>query len=205
MNVAEIKQYLLEVGSGILAQFKEGQDGFIYLQQSADEFAPCLFELLKSKATIKSYLEIGSAAGGTAFVFNHFFDLEKTVLIDDNELWQSSHRKEILKDVVYQEIVGRSDDIVVQDTVAGMNTLFDLLLVDADHSYKMVKSDVDLYHPFLRPGGFLLLHDTVFAPEGDGRVMLELRMDKGMKFIKEYVARDGGPKFGIALFQKVSL
>ena len=203
-EMEEIKQYILNVGSGNLLTFG-AREGGIYLQQSADEIAPCLVELLKSKSDIKAYLEIGSAAGGTAFIFNHFFDLEKTVMIDDNKLWQSSHRKEVLKDVNYQEIIGRSDDEIVVDTVKSLKILFDIILVDADHSYKGVKSDVTLYLPFLRPGGFLLLHDTVFAPDGDGRVMLELRMDKGVKFIKEYVARDGSPKFGIALFQKVSL
>jgi hypothetical protein len=37
----------------------------------------------------------------------------------------------------------------------------DLLLLDGDHSYAGVKSDLALYVPKLNNGGFLLLHDYV--------------------------------------------
>ncbi len=36
---------------------------------------------------------------------------------------------------------------------------FDRILIDADHSYKAVRSDLSLFTPLLRPGGILLLHD----------------------------------------------
>jgi cephalosporin hydroxylase len=35
----------------------------------------------------------------------------------------------------------------------------DLLFIDADHTYKGVKADVELYRPLVRPGGHLALHD----------------------------------------------
>ena len=35
----------------------------------------------------------------------------------------------------------------------------DALFIDGDHSYKMVKLDLRVYGPRIKPGGFLLLHD----------------------------------------------
>jgi predicted O-methyltransferase YrrM len=36
----------------------------------------------------------------------------------------------------------------------------DMLLVDADHSYEMVKKDLGVYVPKIKAGGLLLLHDA---------------------------------------------
>jgi hypothetical protein len=36
----------------------------------------------------------------------------------------------------------------------------DALLVDGDHSYEMVKTELSVYGPKIKAGGFLLLHDS---------------------------------------------
>lgn len=36
----------------------------------------------------------------------------------------------------------------------------DVLVIDADHSYRGVKRDYALYTPLVRPGGLILLHDV---------------------------------------------
>ena len=201
-TVEEIKQFILDAGSDHLPTFGGSYEGGIHLQQCPGEIAPCLVELLKCKDEIKNYLETGSAAGGSAFIFNHFFPLEKMVLIDDNKHGKHSLRSETLKDINCQELVGRSDDEVVYDSVAKMGIQFDLILLDSDHSYQNVRLEAALYLPFLRPGGFLFLHDTVYAPDGDGRVMRELAKGPEMELVAEYVSPEG-PKCGIGLLRKV--
>lgn len=40
----------------------------------------------------------------------------------------------------------------------------DALFIDGDHSYEMVKSELSVYAPRIKPGGFLLLHDGQQEP-----------------------------------------
>jgi len=201
-SVAGIKQFILDAGSDSLQTCGGNYEGGIYLQQVPGELAPCLIELLKYKNEIKSYLEIGSAAGGSAYIFNHFFNLNKIVLVDDNKHHWAGLRKGTLKDVNYREIIGRSESEESIRTISDFNMLFDLIMIDGDHSYTNTKLDVTLYLRFLRSGGFLFLHDTVYSPQGNGRVARELKADIGMEFVGEYIA-EKGPKLGIALFRKV--
>lgn len=45
---------------------------------------------------------------------------------------------------------------------------FDLIMIDADHSYGGVKTDFELYAPLLAPGGLIVMHDILpnrFDPE----------------------------------------
>lgn len=37
--------------------------------------------------------------------------------------------------------------------------IFDLLLIDGDHTYKGVKQDFEWYVPLVKPGGLILMHD----------------------------------------------
>ena len=37
---------------------------------------------------------------------------------------------------------------------------FDFILLDGDHTYKGIKSDLELYYPLLKKGGHMFIHDT---------------------------------------------
>lgn len=200
-TVEEIESFILTLGQESTNGFGGTKAGGIYLQQIPDELAPCLAELLKYKDEIHNYLEVGSASGGSCYVFNHFFPLEKIVLIDNNGLGRQALRNEVLKGIFHQELIGRSDDEVVYDSVAKMGIQFDLIVLDSDHSYQNVRLEAALYLPFLRPGGFLFLHDIVYSPDGDGRVMRELAAGKDMELVAEYVS-EKWEKLGIGLLRK---
>jgi predicted O-methyltransferase YrrM len=201
-TVDQIESYILTLGQENTEGFGGTKAGGIRLQQIPDEIAPCLAELLKYKDEIHNYLETGSAAGGSCYVMNHFFPLEKIVLIDNNGLNMQGTRNEVLKGIFHQELIGRSDDEFVVGSVSNMGIMFDLILLDSDHSYQNVRLEAALYLPFLRPGGFLFIHDTVAAAQGDGRVMRELAASKDMEFVAEYVS-EKYPKLGIGLLRKV--
>lgn len=202
-TVEEIESYILGLGQENMNGFGGNFAGGIHLQQIPDEIAPCLAELLKYKDEIHNYLECGSASGGSCFVFNHFFPLEKIVLIDNNGLGRQGLRNEVLKGIYHQELIGKSDDEVIYASVAKMGTLFDLIVLDSDHSYQNVRVETALYLPFLRPGGFLFLHDTVYSNDGDGRVMRELAAYGGMELVAEYVS-EKWQKLGIGLLRKAA-
>jgi len=200
LTVDEIESFILECGmenSG----FGGTKIGGVHLQQISDELAPCIAELLKFRDSIKNYLEIGSASGGSCFVFNHFFPLERIVLIDNNGLNRQALRNEVLEGIYHQELIGNSDEEVIYGSVAKMNTQFDLIVLDSDHNYQNVRIESALYLPFLRSGGFLFLHDTVCYANGPGRLMNELVAYSGMELVKEYIS-EKWQKLGIGLLRK---
>ncbi len=201
ISLKEIEFIIHEAGSDDLPTFGGSYEGGIHCQQIPDELAPCIMAIMESGETIKSYLEIGVAAGGTIYLLNHFFHLERIVLIDDNKHHKAGLRAGILKGIAYQEIIGRSDN---EETILTADDLapFDIILIDGDHLYPGIKLDTIIYMPLLRHGGFLILHDSALPEWGVMRVIKELKADKDMKFIGEYVSKKHPKPCGVALFQR---
>lgn len=46
----------------------------------------------------------------------------------------------------------------------GNDEQFDFILLDGDHSYEGIKSDLKLYYPLLKKGGHMFVHDTNREP-----------------------------------------
>lgn len=196
-----IEEFVLAAGSDDLPTFGGSFQGGIHCQQVPDEIAPCIHAILESGLLIESYLEIGVAAGGTTFLFDHFFKPEIIVLVDDNKHHKAGLRSGILKDVRTHEIIGRSaDEAVVM--AAGALAPYDIILIDGDHLYAGVKIDTMLYMPMLKPGGFLVLHDSALPEWGVARVVRELRADPLMEFVGEFVSAKHARPLGVALFRR---
>lgn len=139
--------------------------GGIFLQQNPSEITDLVLFLASHFAGNPiAYLEVGSAAGGTCFVFNKYLNIQKNVIIDINQHPKHHHRKTVLKDVPRVEHVGNS---LYADSVyfARENGPYDLMFIDAGHSYEEVKHDIANYSPLLRSGGTLIFHDMVACPE----------------------------------------
>ncbi|OPY78289.1 MAG: hypothetical protein A4E65_02312 [Syntrophorhabdus sp. PtaU1.Bin153] len=204
MDIQEIEQFILDAGSDSLAVFGGAYEGGAHIQQVPDEIARCILALLESGESIKSYLEIGVAAGGTTFVLNHFFGFEKIVLIDDNGHPKHRLRGQILKDVQREEIIGNSH-MILPDILTPRMDRFDLIVIDGDHSYKGVKADFEHCLPMLNKGGFLVFHDTAHrlwgcdVPEFVG----QLESDERVELVGEYISTKRMP-CGLALFRKVA-
>ena len=174
-----------ELGSGNVNYFGGKYEGGIRLQQVPKEIAQCIKYLMENGKSINSYLEIGSAAGGTAYVFNKFFDINTTVLIDDNFMEQSKLREDILADVNYSEFVGNSRSKEAFDFVDDLDCTFDVVFVDGDHEYPGVSADVLAYSRFVSPGGYLILHDTIICP-GVKRVFDGIKASKRFASVVEF-------------------
>jgi cephalosporin hydroxylase len=141
-------------------------EGGINLQQVPDEIVNCINEIISSKKDIKNFLEIGSAAGGTSFLFDYVFDLENIVIIDDNQHPKHGLRPENLKKAKgkVNEFIGNSQTPDAIDFIKNLKMKFDVILIDGDHSYAGVTLDIKNYEPFLNKGGFLILHDIEIVP-----------------------------------------
>ncbi len=202
-TLKDIEKFVLDAGSDDLPTFGGTFEGGIHCQQVPDEIAPCIHAILASKQTVKSYLEIGVAAGGTTYLFHHFFQPELIVLLDDNKHHKAHLRPSVLVDVIRTEIIGESSSEQSVQAVADLKTSFDVMLIDGDHNYPGVKLDTTLYLPFLRPGGFVIYHDSILPAWGVMRVVRELKADPTMDLVGEYVSEKHARPCGVALFRKV--
>lgn len=202
-TLESIEQFVLGAGSDHVPTFGGSFEGGIQCQQVADEIAPCIYAILSTGKPVKSYLEIGAAAGGTTFLFNYYFRPEDIVLIDDNRHPKAHVRHYILQDIKYTEIIGDSHAPGTVDVLAALGLKFDIVFIDGDHSYPGVKADVKIYREFLKPDGFLIFHDSAVPEFGVKDVVAELKNDAGFKFIGEFKTQTELRPLGVALFRKV--
>lgn len=203
MSLQSIENFVIEAGSDDLPTFGGKFVGGVHCQQVPDEIAPCISAIMESGFPVRSYLEIGVAAGGTAFIFDHFFKPDYLVLVDDNKHHKTGLRADILKHVPTHEIIGRSSDEACVASAAALSP-YDVIVIDGDHLYAGVKIDTLLYLPMLRPGGFLVLHDSALPAWGVARVVRELKADPDMEFVGEYVSVKHPAPLGVALFRRAA-
>jgi len=201
-TVEEIEEFILNCGSDDIPTFGGKFVGDINCQQVPDEFAQCILTILESGEEINSYLEIGSASGGSCFIINHYFSPDVNVLVDNNIHPKAVLRPVVLNNVSRIELIGSSHDNSICEKIREMNTSFDMLMIDGDHLYEGVRADVEMYGPFLKENGCLILHDSqVGYPWGCNKLFNELLVDSRWKLVKEYVSEKYN-KCGIGLFRK---
>ncbi|MDM8547091.1 CmcI family methyltransferase [Candidatus Venteria ishoeyi] len=136
-----------------------------------------LFSELVEKNQPQTVLEIGTANGGTLFLFSRLADKNAHIISIDLpmglmrlyffirllffksiplsgqtlNLLRSNSQKLITKKKIEKILNGKK---------------IDLLYIDADHSYEGVKKDFELYSPLVTPGGIIVFHDIVHHPSG---------------------------------------
>ena len=141
------KKYIDDIRSTVNFVFSFNLLGIFFIQQSQYEVYNLLQVLVQQRPKI--LLEIGSASGGTLFLFCHIASEDATLIsLDmDNVLWKKllfkyfslgkqkivvikgdSHNPKIFNDI--KKILG--------------NCKIDFLFHDADHSYEGVKKDFEL-------------------------------------------------------------
>jgi predicted O-methyltransferase YrrM len=174
MNLNEIKQYILRQGSDCINTFGGDFRGGIYLQQNPDEISEILFFLLQQEK-INSMLEVGSASGANAKVFCEILKINDLFIIDNNQHDRHVLRPENLKNIEFKEYIGDSQTKEAGDWLSKFNIKFDIIYIDADHSYNGVKKDVQNYLPFLSEDGFMIFHDSVCC-EGVSRLISEIEL-----------------------------
>lgn len=202
-TIEEIERFVEEIGSDDLPTFGGKFVGGVFVQQIPDEIAPCIRTILESGRPINSYFELGVASGGMAYLANHFFRPETIVLLDTNEHHRCASRPQVLAGIKHTEVIGKSGDDHIRNGVADLGHTYDAMMIDGDHLYPAVHRDVELYAPFLRDGGFLILHDSALPAWGVLRVTEELKENPVFEFLGEWTSKTVKP-CGVALFQKVT-
>ncbi|HEX7516619.1 MAG TPA: class I SAM-dependent methyltransferase [Chthoniobacterales bacterium] len=101
-------------------------------------------------------MEIGSFRGYTALLLaQHISPEAKIVTIDRHPDHGEAYRETSLAGMIERRIGETNSAMFARDEPAS----YDLIFVDADHSYRSVRSDTELVLPLLSPAGFIVWHD----------------------------------------------
>lgn len=204
MTYEIIKEEILDLGSDNLVVFGGKYEGGIHLQQNISEITNLILFLIKEKDRLKNFLEVGSASGGNTFVLNKYLNFENIVIVDDNKHPKHNFRPDVLKNYNYIEFIGDSQKIETIQQVKDLNIEFDLIFIDADHSYEGVKNDTYNYVNFLKNDGYIILHDTVCC-DGILKWSNELKNSviENMTYVSEFIFKDNSWPKGISIFKKI--
>lgn len=143
----------------------------LHMMQSPWELADFIFALKKHEIDnnfrIKNFLDVGFSSGQNNSVLNKFFNFENIVALDNF----SSH---INTDALFANLqhknltlaIGDSTSSRIIDIVKKLGN-YDLIFIDANHTYEYVKKDFENFKPFLNKGGVIGFHD-VDCPDWKG-------------------------------------
>lgn len=143
-----------------------GPKGPYCMSQSVEELEFFCSWLHTMRASIDSYLELGIGSGGMARFMTEEFNIQKLCLIDNR-----SHPLTHMVDGNLNHLPPGTETSCYWGSSHGKNAelflkgrMFDLILVDGDHTKEGVRQDVELVLPCLHDGSILALHDTVGDP-----------------------------------------
>jgi predicted O-methyltransferase YrrM len=198
MDYEILKEDILKLGSGSLKVFGGTYEGGIYLQQVPDEITELLIFLLSENKS-GNFLEIGSAAGGMTFLLNKYLKFDNIVIIDDNQHPHFKLREQILSGIKRTEYIGNSQLKDSIDFVENLHIKFDIIFIDADHSYNGVKTDTLNYFKFLKDDGYIVYHDTLSY---DGVKRWNNELDNGfIQYFKNI--KKIGNRLGLSVYKKI--
>ena len=202
MTFDEIVELIESWGSDYVNRFGGTHNGGIYLQQEPREMANLIIFLQNQNLKNINYLEIGCAAGGFTYVMNYFLDIKNNILIDDNKHRMHIKLANVLKDIKYNKWVGDSQSKQAREFVLNLNLKFDIIFIDADHSYQGVKNDTIYYIPFLKKNGFIAFHDLSERRTGVKEWLKEVNENKVfmLKNVVNFIQNPG--RLGIGVYQR---
>ncbi|MGD0352434.1 MAG: class I SAM-dependent methyltransferase [Dehalococcoidia bacterium] len=174
----EIKKFNSNILGELVDDVFHSYAGAIRPMQVRDEVVGLLRVL--SKARPKVIIEIGTANGGTLFLFCRVAAKDATIISIDlpygkfgggYSWWRIPLYKTfrlpkqklhlIRGDSHSWEILAR-----VKNILGGKEV--DFVFIDGDHSYEGVKTDFEMFSRLVRRGGIIALHDIVIKPAVTG-------------------------------------
>jgi len=160
-----------------------------------------LLEIVKDLKP-KIILEIGTAAGGTLYLFTNIADPEATIISVDLLGGSFGGGYPEWKIPLYQSFAKGKQKIKLlradshnPKTLELVKTvidhrMIDFLFIDGDHTYEGVKRDFNMYSSLVKEGGIIALHDIVeHSPETGCQVNMfwnEIKYDyEYLEFIED--------------------
>lgn len=148
--------------------------GIIKPSQKRTEISELLNILEVTKP--KVILEIGTANGGTLFLFAHIAQRNATLISIDLPGGKFGGGYPKFRELLYKKFIINKQQIYLlrldshaNETLNKIkniigNECIDFLFIDGDHTFEGIKKDFDMYSPLLRKGGIIACHDIVPGP-----------------------------------------
>lgn len=141
-----------------------------------------LQEILKRVMNIKPEVvfEIGTANGGTLFLFSRIASQDATIISVDLPGGGFGGGYRARRIPLYKAFTQKKQTIHLIRADSHSNTTLekvkallgdkyiDFLFIDGDHSYYGVKRDFEMYGPLVKKGGIVAFHDIVIHPPKTG-------------------------------------
>lgn len=149
-----------------------------------------------------SFLEVGFSAGINNTFLNKIFGFSNIVVVDIvtpagiNPATMMANMR--FKNLTF--LAGDSGEASVIDRAKKLGD-YDLIFIDADHSYEAVKRDFANYSRLLCTGGVLALHDIHSADHpGPGKFWGELRASSAARWdFREFYDKGNHTDYGIGM------
>ena len=156
-----------------LLDFSFSPYSLIQPMQERDEICE-LLNILKTENP-KNILEIGTANGGTLFLFSRISDKNAKIISIDlpNGKFGGGYKK--WRTTLYKSFILKEQSIHLlrkdsheEETLYEVNKILnkeklDLLFIDGDHTYSGAKLDFEMYSPLVKKNGYIIFHDIVIA------------------------------------------
>jgi predicted O-methyltransferase YrrM len=177
--------------------------------QIRDEMMSLLLRLRERPP--RSVLELGTARGGTLFLFTRIASRDATLVsVDMVDGPFGGGYPRVHGPLLRSFALGRQEIHLIRGDSHASATYervrrivgaqpIDLLFIDADHTYEGVRSDFAMYAPMVASGGLIAFHDIVDGPEdavgGVPRFWREIRPEAAEEIVADW--DQGG--YGIGL------
>jgi predicted O-methyltransferase YrrM len=132
-----------------------------------------LLDFLAAYDPPKVVVEIGTARGGTFFLWCRIAAHNATLISIDKPGgdYGAGYTEEETEQFASYATNGQSTEFLMLDShhdstrnkLSSLlrNQRIDLLFLDGDHTYDGVRTDYNMYEPFVEPGGLIVFHDIV--------------------------------------------
>jgi len=174
-----------------------------------------ILELLRILAKVKPkiVIEIGTASGGSLFLFSHVASEDATIISVDlpGGLGYPKWRIPLYKAFgsVNQKIHLIKANSHNQETLNEVKSILngrkvDFFFIDGDHSYKGVKKDFEMYSPLVKEGGIIAFHDIVIGTPETGCEVSKFWQEIKRRYDYIEIIKDQDQEWGgIGIFKKI--
>lgn len=155
----------------------------------------------------RNILEIGTAGGGTLFIWSRISREDAKIISIDlpggsfgggYSRWRIPLYRSFTREGQKLYLLRRdSHSIETLDIVKKIldKDRLDMLFIDGDHSYEGVKKDFEMYSPLVREGGIIAFHDIVPHPPETGCEVSRLWDEIKNKYKYLEIVRDWNQKW----------
>ncbi len=147
------------------------------MDRAFQSYVLMLYEIV-FESNAQNVLEIGVRQGQSTRTTLSAMWEKKSGLLTTIDLGDRSSRFKEMPELLpyWKQIIGDSHKQEIFDQVS--NVVYDILVIDGDHTYEGSKKDFEMYSPLVKKGGYILMHDITNSNEGVSKAWAGITLPK---------------------------